>query len=73
MNYKRLAHRKFLEFLKECPEWSLGQIMYHTLIMHNKFGDFKKKDFLQLTDKEVYSAMSKALAQELEYRRNEFD
>jgi hypothetical protein len=69
MNYKRLAHRKFLEFLKECPEWSLGQIMYHTLIMHNKGQDFKKKDFLQLTDKEVYSAMSKALAYELEDRQ----
>lgn len=68
MNYKRLVHRKFLEFLKECPDWSLGQIMYSTLRMHNKGEEFKKKDFLQLTDKELYSAMSKALAHELEDR-----
>lgn len=71
MNYKALINRKFTEFQEAFPEYTIGQILYSTIAMFRKGKDFKKSDFLEMTDKDVYEGMSKSFAHEKEIQSEE--
>jgi hypothetical protein len=71
MNYKALVNRKFTEFQESFPEYTIAQILYSTIAMFRKGKEFKKSDFLEMTDKDVYEGMSKAYAHEKEIQSEE--
>jgi hypothetical protein len=63
MNFKNNALRELLNFSKEFPEYSLGEILYSVIRIT---GAKKISDLLTLSDEEIFSAIEKAKVQEKE-------
>jgi hypothetical protein len=66
MNYKPLINIKLQEFQKEFPNYTLGEIMYGAISTIRSNKDFKKADLLEISDEEMYKALSKSFAIEQE-------
>ncbi len=64
MNYKPLINIKLKEYQEEFPEYTLGEILYSMLVSHDKNKDFKKADFLSMSDADIYGALSRSFATE---------
>lgn len=71
-NYKPLFIDKVEEFIKECPKYSIGEIIYSMLTQMKAKGIEvnRKEDFLKLTDDKVYSGIDSAIKKEKEDERN---
>lgn len=63
MNFKNNALRELLNFSKDIPDYSLGEILYSVIRIT---GAKKVSDLLSLSDEEIFSAIEKAKVQEKE-------
>lgn len=66
MNYKPLINLKIAEFQKTFPNYSVGDIFYAIFSWRKKGTEFKKSDFLEISDQEFYECASKAFEHEKE-------
>jgi hypothetical protein len=68
MNYKPLFIDKVSEYTEKLPDYTIGEILYSVFTQLSKEGlDVNSKRFLlDLTDKQVYSAIDKAIKEETE-------
>jgi hypothetical protein len=68
MNYKPLFIDKVSEYTEKLPDYTIGEILYSVFTQLSKEGlDVNSKRFLlNLTDKQVYSAIDKAIKEETE-------
>lgn len=66
MNYLPLINLKLVEFQKEFPQYTIGEIFYAIFSWRNKGKEFKKSEFLEMSDKEFYECASKAFDHEKE-------
>jgi len=67
INYKPLILDKLTEFIERLPEYSFGDVFFSTFTQLKKTGvDFSKSSLLELTDKQIYSALDKAIKDETE-------
>lgn len=64
MNYLPLINLKLVEFQKEFPKYTMGEIFYSIFSWRNKGKEFKKSEFLEMTDKEFYECASQAFDHE---------
>jgi hypothetical protein len=67
VNYHFLIDEEVKRFRKIHPKYTYGQIIYAALLcMGKKEEPFQKKDLLRITDKEIFSALSRAIIAEKE-------
>ena len=67
MNYHFLIDEEVKRFRKIHPKYTYGQIIYAALSCIEKKGEpLQKRDLLRLTDKEIFSALSRAIIAEKE-------
>lgn len=67
INYKPLILDKISEFIEKLPEYSVGDVLFSTFTQLHKSGvEFSKSTLLDLTDKQIYSALDKAIKDETE-------
>lgn len=68
INYKPLFFDKLSEYTEKLPEYSLGEIFYSIITQLNRSNiDINAKgDLLEITDKQLYSAIDKAIKDETE-------
>jgi hypothetical protein len=69
MNYKPLTIEKLKEFIEKYPEYSLGEVLYAILgskVMKGKPDEASIGWLLDLNDKDIYTAIDKAILREQE-------
>lgn len=59
MNFKKIAIRTISEFVEECPEMGLGDILYSVIRAQNS-GIKDLKDLRNMSDENIYSIIEKA-------------
>ena len=66
VNYKPLFADKVKEFIDKCPDYSLGEFLHSVLTQLSKNGTpiDNKGDALNLSDKELYASVCKAIKEE---------
>ena len=68
MNHIPLINLKLVEFQKEFPKYTMGEIFYAIFSRRNKGKDFKKSEFLEMSDKEFYECTCQAFDHEKEIK-----
>jgi len=68
MNYNPLIRDKVKEFKSQLNAYTFGEMLFSAISIIEKTKDFKfsKKDLLNLTDEEFYTALDKAIKKEVE-------
>lgn len=72
-DYRPLFFDKLSQFMEDCPNYTLGEVFYSILNQIAKKGVrfTDKKDFLDLTDHQIYAGIDKAIkAEEPEEEEN---
>ena len=67
INYKPLILDKLTEFIEKLPEYSVGDVFFSVFTQLKRNGiEFSKSSLLEITDKQIYSALDKAIKDETE-------
>lgn len=60
MNYSLLITVKLQEYQNKFPDYTFGEIIYSAISTIRSNKDFKKADLLDISDEEMYKALSKS-------------